>query len=150
MSSFLSRPRAAVMVGAVAVALLAVPALASAASGPTLLSPNKGAVVPVNTAPTFTVRDRSSQARKYKVWITVSSVKKVKRGELQKDSEHGYFSDMRRKKNGKYAVTPKLYSFPDYFLARPGKYWWQAHHIDCGAKQKSCSIVSKIRSFTVQ
>lgn len=150
MSSFPSRRSAAAVVIALVAGLLALPALAAAASGPTLLSPKKGAIVPVNTAPTFTVRDRSSKAKKYKVWIIIASKKKVKNGELQRDSTHGVFSDMKRGKNSKYSFTPVLHTFPDYFLQRPGAYYWQSFHIDCAAKVKNCNVKSKIRKFTVQ
>jgi hypothetical protein len=132
------------------VALLAVPGLASAAAGPKLLKPSKNAVIPRNTQPTFSVRDHSSAARKYKVWIIVSSAKKVSHGELKHDSAHGDFSSMKRNSGGRYTYTPALYTFPDYYLQRPGRYWWQSFHIDCSSRARNCHILSKIRSFTVQ
>jgi hypothetical protein len=141
------RPQLALLVLA---ALLAVPGSAAAASGPKLLAPAKNAVIPVNTQPTFVVRDRSSAARKYHIFLTISSVKKVKHGELQQDRKHGNFSSMKRKKGGKHTYKPILYTFPDYFLQRPGRYWWQTYHIDCVAGARSCHVLSKIRSFTVK
>jgi hypothetical protein len=135
-----------------ALALLAVPAAAVAATGPTLLSPGANAVIARATRPTFVVRDRSLEARRYKVWITISSTKRVRRGELQIDrSSTGVFSSMRRRRGGRYTFKPTLYSFPTYFLQRPGRYWWQAHHIDCAVRSAPrCHIVSRLRSFTVR
>jgi hypothetical protein len=134
----------------IVIALLALPGVAVAASGPKLLKPAKNAVIAVGSQPTFTVRDRSQAAREHHVWLTIASVKKVKHGELQDDPKHGQFAQMKRKQGGKYAYTPKHYTFPDYYLQRPGKYYWQTYHIDCATNARSCHILSKIRSFTVR
>jgi len=131
--------------------LLAAPAVASATVGPTLLAPRNHAAIAHGTRPTFSVRDRSVNARKYEVWLTISSKKRVKHGELQIDrGPSGAFSHMRRRAHGRYTYRPPLYTFPTYFLQRPGTYWWQAHHIDCSVPTvRNCHIVSPIRSFRV-
>ncbi len=89
-------------------------------------------------------------AKRFGIFVTISSRYVVKRGELQKDpGSSGTFSGMDRRANGRYSFTPTLYSFPEYFLQRPGKYWWQAFHIDCSARRASCHVLGSIRSFTV-
>jgi hypothetical protein len=136
---------------AVVLVLVAIPAVAASAVGPTLLKPRKNAVVARNTQPTFSVHDLSSNARKYKVWITIASKKRVKKGELQMDrGPSGTFSSMRRRAGGRYTYKPRLYTFPTYFLQRPGRYWWQTYHIDCSVRAPSCHILSRIRSFVVR
>jgi hypothetical protein len=92
------------------------------------------------------------EARKDKVWTTIASRKRVRRGELQSHrSATGVFSSMRRRGGGRYTFKPTLYTFPAYFLQRPGRCWRQAHHIDCAVRSAPrCRIVSAIRSFTVR
>jgi hypothetical protein len=57
---------------------------------------------------------------------------------------------MKRRSGGKYTFKPTLYTFPDYFLQRPGKYYWQSYHIDCSTTAAHCHVLSKIRSFRIR
>lgn len=125
--------------------LLAVPAVADAA--PQLLKPKAGAVLALGSEPAFKVRDTSQAARKYKVYITIGTSKKTtKNGDLKR-TEIGTFTSTTRKRNT-YTYVPEDYSFPTWFMNRPGKYYWQAFHIDCAVK--GCHVHSKIRSFRVK
>lgn len=127
-------------------------AVAKGNGGPALLGPKKGKVFKVGSRIHFKVRDRSYWARKYHVWLVVSSKRHVKHGQLQapKGDAPGDFAEFTRHKHGLYTYTPPHYTFPSWYMQRPGRYYWQAHHINCGLHTpRNCHIVSKIRSFRV-
>jgi hypothetical protein len=146
-SRLLRRPSATtVLLGATLAVSLAVPATA-AAPRPALVSPKAGQVLAVGSQPVFKVRDGSRQARKYKVFLTVStSKKKTRNGDLER-TEIGTFASTIR--DGKiFSYQPPRYSFPTWYMNRPGTYYWQAFRIDCSAR--GCHKHSKIRSFVVR
>lgn len=133
-------------------AALTLAAVAQAASGPSLLAPNKGKHFAVGAKITFKVRDRSANAHKYGVSLTVSAKRIVKHGELQMPGKNvsGDFAGMKRRKHGLWVYTPPRYTFPTWYMQRRGTYYWQASHIDCRVGgPKSCHIVSRIRKFHV-
>jgi hypothetical protein len=131
-------------------ALLAVPATAGAVTRPALLKPAKNAVVARGTRPTFVVRDRSSAARQYPLYIRISARKRVTRSGELRPTKIGTFSNMKRHAGGRHTFLPTLYTFPTYFLQRPGRYWWQVRRIQCGVTPGRCLVFSKIRSFVVR
>jgi hypothetical protein len=142
--------RRALAAAVVLVALLAVPATAGAGTRPALLKPAKNAVVARGTQPTFVARDRSSAARQYPLYIRISATKRVtKVGELR-PTKIGTFSNMKRHAGGRHTFLPTLYTFPTYFLQRPGRYWWQVRRIQCGVTPGRCLVFSKIHSFVVR
>jgi len=108
--------------------------------------------VGVGSSITFKVRDRSAKARKYGVSLVVADRKRVKHGQLQRPGKNGSgdFAGMKRRKHGIFTYTPPHYTFPSWYLQKPGVYYWQALHIDCGVHAPSnCHVVSRIRHFRV-
>lgn len=124
---------------------LAVPGAASAA--PKLVTPKAGATVAIGSQQAFKVRDGSAAAKKYKVFITISTSNRTKKNGDLKQTKIGTFASTRRDGN-MFTYTPPPYTFPTWFLARAGTYYWQAFHIDCAVK--GCHVHSRIRSFSVQ
>lgn len=125
-------------------------AVAQAAQArPQLLAPGNGKVLARGSTPTFKLRDTHPYARRYSIFMIVSPGKRTNRyGELKRNADIGTFARMNRK--GKYGFTYKTpsYSFDRWFMNRPGKYYWQAFHIDC--RVRGCHVLSKIRSFRVR
>ncbi|ADB50019.1 hypothetical protein [Conexibacter woesei] len=144
--------RARTLVLALIVALLAAGASLAAAqtatAAPQLLAPGNGKVLARGSQPLFKARDTSPNARKYTVYMTISRSKKVDRKGDLKQTRPGTFTSMRR--TGKYGFVykPEAYSFPTWFMQAPGKYYWQAYHIDCAVR--GCHVQSRIRSFVVR
>jgi hypothetical protein len=140
-------------IAALVVALTAALALAAAPGGPAPVTPKQGKMFARGSKITFRVRDRSSYARRYGVFLTVAARKVVRHEELQmpKGNAPGDFARMRRGKNGIYSYTPPRYTFPSWYRVRPGRYYWQAHHINCAFHGPTdCHYVGKIRSFRVR
>lgn len=138
-----------------ALALLALLFLADAAiadTAPKLLSPANGKTLARDSHPVFKVRD-TGKAHSGRVWLTISSTKKRDRyGKLARN-QFGTFTSMRRGKRGVYTYQPPAYTFDSWFMHRPGKYYWQAFHINCAipnASRSSCNVYSRIRSFRIQ
>lgn len=120
----------------------------AATAAPQMLAPGNGKQLAVGSQPTFKIRDTSGNARRYGIFMTISRSKKLdKDGDLVQSKDGSTFSRMGRK--GKYGFTYKLpkYSFPTWIMQAPGKYYWQAYHIDCTVK--GCHVHSKVRSFKV-
>ncbi|MBA2792884.1 MAG: hypothetical protein H0U32_02690 [Thermoleophilaceae bacterium] len=102
----------------------------------------------MGSRPTFKVRDGSSAARKFRVYITISTSKKRRRNGDLKRTKIGTFSSMKRS-GSIHKYKAEDYTFPTWYMARPGKYYWQAFRIDCSVR-RSCHVTSKIRSFRVR
>lgn len=143
------RARALLIVLATLIATVAAVSPATAAVvAPQLLSPKAGAVLPVGTQATFKIKDLG-QPYRGNVWIGVSSTKKKDRyGRLKDTSPNGTYSAMKPGRHRRWSFLTPSYVFPDWFMNRPGKYYWQAGHIQCG--NNGCYVVSKVRSFVVQ
>jgi hypothetical protein len=117
------------------------------------VAPKRGAVLALGSQPTFKVRDGSRNARRYKIFMTISTSKaRSKRtGDLKQAKVDGQtvgtFTSMKRR--GKtHSYTAQKYSFPTWYMNRPGKYYWQAFRIDC--RVRGCHIHSKVSSFIVR
>lgn len=132
---------------AIALALL-VPAGADAAA-PAQISPRSGATLALGSQPVFKVRDATAAARRYKLYVTISTSKRRKRNGDLKRTSIGTFAGMKRR-GTTWRYKPPDYSFDEWFMARPGKYYWQAYRIDCSTGNTSCHVHTKIRSFTVE
>jgi hypothetical protein len=126
--------------------MLAGPATAGAAA-PKLITPKAGATVAIGSQPPFKVRDGSAAAKKYKIFITISTTRKTKKNGDLKQTSVGTFAATTRK-GDVFTYKPPAYSFPTWFLARAGTYYWQAYRIDCAVQ--GCHVHSKTRSFKVQ
>jgi hypothetical protein len=139
--------------GAVLIAALALGTTGAAAAqaAPRLLAPGNGKVIAKGSDPIFKVHDGSSAAAEHRVWITISKTKaRDKSGQLKykAGSGGGNFSSMKRAKHGGWTYKAPRYSFPGWYLATAGTYYWQAFHIDCAVS--SCHVYSRIRKFTVR
>lgn len=126
---------------------------ASALTHPKLLGPKRGTVYPAGSQPTFKVRDTSRNAKRYRMFLTISNAKKFKKsgtnkGDLLK-TKIGDFSDLKRS-GSTFTYTPPMYTFPTWYMVVPGKYYWQAYHVDCSQKGFRCHVHSKLGSFYVR
>jgi hypothetical protein len=141
----------ALLAGALLLAAL-VPA-ANAATGPRPISPKQGKVFSKGAFLTFKVKDTSAAARKYGIFMVIANRKRTRHGQLQKSKsgKPGDFAQMKRRKHGVYTYTPMHYTFPGWYMVTSGTYYWQAHHIDCGATSTgNCYVVGGIRKFRVR
>jgi hypothetical protein len=145
------------ILGALLAALLALAALvpaANAATGPRPLAPVQGKVFDTGAFVTFKVKDASAAARRYGIFMVIANRRVVRHGQLQqsKKGKPGFFAQMKRRKHGVYTYTPPIsYAFPGWFMVTPTVYYWQAHHIDCGASATgNCYVVGGIRHFRVR
>lgn len=144
--------RARTLALALTVALLAggasLAAAQTAAAAPQLLAPGNGKVLARGSQPVFKARDTAPNARRYNVYMTISTSKRVDRKGDLKQTRPGTFTSMRRA--GRYGFTYKAdaFTFPSWFMQAPGKYYWQAYHIDCAVR--GCHVHSRIRSFVVR
>jgi hypothetical protein len=132
---------------AVGVGLALVSPAGAGAAAPKLITPKAGATVAIGARPAFKVRDSSAAAKKYKIFITISTTRKTTRNGDLKRTSVGTFTGTTRK-GDVFTYKPPAYDFPTWFLARAGTYYWQAYRIDCAVE--GCHIQSKIRSFKVQ
>lgn len=125
-------------------ALSASAAIAGAAGGPSPQAPSNGRTLTAGTAFTFKVKSSPSGA----VFLKVSkSKKKNSKGTLRTNV---YFRQMVRKAGGIHTKKTDRYpALDDYFLNRPGTYYWQAYRIDCAA-QSDCEVEGGIRSFKIR
>lgn len=137
------------LVAVLVASMLSLAVAQAAQARPQLLAPGNGKVLARGSTPTFKLRDTDPNARRYSIFMVVSPSKRTNRyGELKRNPDIGTFARMTRK--GKYGFTYKTpsYSFDTWFMNRPGKYYWQAFHIDC--QVRGCHVLSRIRSFTVR
>jgi hypothetical protein len=126
---------------------------ASALTHPKLAGPKRGTVFPVGSRPTFTIKDTSRNAKRYRMYITIANAKKFKKsgsnaGDLLQ-TKPGDFSNLTRH-GTKFTYTPPVYNFPGWYLVTPGKYYWQVFHIDCSQRGFHCHVHSKLGSFFVR
>ncbi|MDA0184080.1 hypothetical protein OJ997_27475 [Solirubrobacter phytolaccae] len=136
------------LVVATTATLLAAPiASAQAAIAPTLSAPSNGKALKRGSAFTFKAKlDTDSGASG--VFLVVSKSKRV--GDDGLIDGKAYMREMKGS-GGSYAKKTDRYpALSDYFLNRPGKYYWQAYAIDCSDGTEDCNIESEIRSFRIK
>ena len=139
----------AAVAAATALALpMLVPGGADAAA-PAQISPRSGATLELGSQPVFKVRDATAAARRHKLFVTISTSKRRKRNGDLRRTDVGTFAQMKRR-GTTWRYKPPDYSFDEWFMARPGKYYWQAYRIDCSTGNSSCHVHTRIRSFTVE
>ena len=126
---------------------------ASALTHPKLFGPKRGTVFPVNSPITFKVKDTSRNAKRYSMYLTVSNKKKFKKSGTGKGdlllTKPGDFSSLKRS-GSTFTYTPARNTFPGWYMVTPGKYYWQAFHIDCSQRGLQCHVHSKLGSFYVR
>jgi len=131
---------------ATAATLIAAPA-ASAQIAPTLGAPANGKSLKRGAAFTFKAKlDTASEASG--VFLVVSKSKKLDDTGILDGK--AYMREMKGS-GGSYAKKTDRYpALSDYFLNRPGKYYWQAYAIDCSDGTDDCNVESAVRSFRIK
>jgi hypothetical protein len=144
----------AIAVFAAAASSISVALAAQATHGVRSLAPKDDAVVPLGTTPTFKVRVKGKGVVYFRI---CQSKKRDNEGQAcSKDPD-----DIDRGKKGAktrrgrlYTFTPEKFTFPEYYLNRPGTYYWQAYRIFCiripGRRALDCIQEGPIRKFQVQ
>ena len=136
------RIRASFLVTVAALATGATVATAQS-GGPSPQAPTQNKALPAGKAFTFKVKDARSGA----VFITVSTSKKKKAdGTLRKQD---WFRKMAKKGSVHSKKTDLYPALTDYFLNKPGTYYWQAYRIDCSAQQ-DCNVEGPVRTFRIR
>lgn len=154
MSSVLARSRRSValvlMLAAVVVAGLVTTALAGG-GGPRPITPKQGKVFARGATPTFRVAVSRANA-KFGVFMYVNSRKRVRHGQLQAPSgASGDDGHLKRAPSGLYTYRPPHFTFPTYYMQRPGTYYWQSFYIRCNTGgPRNCHHVGPIRHFRVR
>jgi hypothetical protein len=142
------RLAAVLVVALIGVLAAGASALAAGGSSPSLVKP-KGKVRRGHVR--LVVKDTSSFARKYGVFVTTNRQKRfdkyhhLKRcGQVQKGCD---FVRLKKYKGhpGEWTVTGH-FDFPGYWAVTPGKYYWQAQTVGNG---RGGLNVSKIGSFRI-
>lgn len=121
------------------VALALLPATASAARVPTFR---------VGSQVVIRITTRHPNAKRYGVFLTVAAKRKTDRYGSLKRTKIGTFAKMTAKGGGRFVWKSPAYTFPDWFMMRPGTYYWQTHVTDCNVR--GCRANSKIRAFKVR
>lgn len=139
------RVRALLLVTTLAATVAAAaPAAPAATGGPKPIAPAEGKGFDAGTPFTFKVKSAGSGA----VFIIVSTSKRKKKdGTLAKQD---WFRKMARKGTVFSKKTDSYPALEDYFLNRPGTYYWQTFRIDCGPNPNDCNIESGVRRFRIR
>lgn len=136
------RPLLALLLFA-ALAAAAVPALAATKNGIRPQSPKAGAKLPLAEAPTFRGRARG----KGPVWVFVC--KSRRRDKLGLICNDAMIERARKRRNGRFSVTPRFVDYPEFWLNQPGVYYWQAHRIHCSGTSRDCAKEGPVVRFRV-
>jgi hypothetical protein len=127
---------------AIAAAVGASGALASA-TGPAPVGPANGKALTAGKAFTFKVRSPAGHS----VFLTVSTSKR--RGDDGVLASNVYFRQMHRSRGLYVKKTDRYPALPSYFLNHPGRYYWQAHYIECDGASADCNVEGPVRSFRI-
>lgn len=131
-------------------ALVLAPAYAVAAqkrkNGITPTTPKAGAVVKKGKALTF----RGKYSGKGVIFIHVckSPKRNLREGVICTKQTIG----QAKRRKGKFTYTQRVYDFDEYWLNRPGTYYWQAHRISCklGSRLRDCRREGPVVKFRVK
>ncbi len=99
---------------------------------PRVLSPCNGASVAPGKPVTFTVEDLNVNHKKYPPFLNLTTAR-PRHGILPNDKNgKGLFDSLKRVKGhpGRFKVTPKVYTFPGYWLVTKGTYYVQVQQVD--------------------
>ena len=128
--------------GSLVAGLAAAPASAVTKHGITPLSPKPGATLTVGQPVTFKLRKVGPGV----VFMKICANKKKDKDGVICNGEHM----ARPSKKGKiYTHTPPAHTFPDWFMVKPGTYYWQAYRIDCSIRTSDCYQEGPIVKFRV-
>lgn len=133
--------------GCVAALTMATTAQAATKHGITPLTPKQGATLAAGQPAEFHVRVKGPG----KVFFHVCDrPRKVKYGVICDNADLGPGQRVGRSgKARRIAFRPDLELFPEYFLQRPGTYYWQAFRVHCPKLTLDCRQEGPVMRFTV-
>ena len=136
--------RLLVLLVLICVAASASVALAATKGGITPKAPKKGATVAVGSQPVF----RGRAAGDGQIWVRVSTSRKTTGLGVIRPSKNTLQLRAKRTK-ARWALKAPFYDYPQFWLNRPGTYYWQAHRVPRLCKTADCLIEGPIVMFKV-
>jgi hypothetical protein len=123
---------------------LAGPAAAATRNGITPLAPKAGTSVPSGKALTFRMRVKDPASG---VFVHVCKSKKRDKDGVICNKETMLQA---KKRNGAFQAKQKPFNLlDDFFLSRPGTYYWQAYRIECFTGSSDCNQEGPVVRFKV-
>ena len=125
--------------------VLAGPAAATTKNGITPLAPKVGTSVPAGKALTFRMKVADPGSG---VFVHVCKSKRRDKDGLICSKETMLQA---KKRNGVFQARQKAFALlDDFFLNRPGTYYWQAYRIECFSGSSDCSQEGPVVRFKVK
>lgn len=121
-------------------------AVAAAATFVHARRPHNHAHYAVGARPHFSVKALGVN-RSFHVFGTVASKRRVRHGILRTTRVGDFFS-FHRHRHGRFTYTPPNYTFPSWYMQKPGRYYWQAKFYDVHCPSYGCH--TRIRTFVVR
>ena len=78
----------------------------------------------------------------------VSKSKKTDKDGVLKVDPNG-MNQSASKKGSTFKTKAKFFNYPEFWLNKPGTYYWQAHRINCGEDGSDCQQEGPIVKFKV-
>ena len=131
-------------IAAVAAVGLLVPAetLGAEKNGITPLAPKADAKIAAGRSPTFRMRVDGPGT----VWVHVcKSRRRRDDGTICSTASIG----QARRSGDEFRYRPKFFDYESFWLNTPGRYYWQAHRIDCSGGTEDCRQEGPIVRFRV-
>jgi hypothetical protein len=134
--------RSSVLLALAALCLSSASAAAATKNGITPIAPKVGATVPDGRSPTF----RMTVDGPGTVWVHVCrSARKRADGTICSTSSVG----QARRVRDEYRYRPRFFDYASFWLNQPGRYFWQAHRIDCEGGTEDCKQEGPVVRFRV-
>ena len=122
--------------------LSAAPAVAK--NGVQPISPKRGDTVPAGKRPTFKMNITGDHTG---VFVHVCrSKRKDGDGMICHDEVIG---EAKKKRGSRYEFKAKFFDYDEFWLNRPGTYYWQAYRTDCNASLNDCKAEGAVVKFKV-
>ena len=115
-----------------------------AKNGVTPISPKQGDTVRAGHAVTFKMR---VVGQHHGVFVHVCKSRRTKPNGMICRTEA--LGPAKKVQGSRYAYTQKLFDFPEYWLNRPGTYYWQAYRAHCNTAITDCKAEGPIVKFKV-
>src|SRR3712207_6639144 len=111
-------------------------------NGITPLAPKADSTVPDGRSPTFRMRVDGPGT----VWVHVCKSRRRRAdGTICSAASIG----QARESGGEYRYRPKFFDYASFWLNVPGRYYWQAHRIDCATGTEDCRQEGPVVRFRV-
>ena len=127
-------------------ALGATAAVAATKNGITPRAPKAGATVDVGSRPVFKGRVTGPG----QVYVYVARTRRTTKDGVLRDYAKDGLIQRAKVKRKRFSVKARYYGYPEYWLNRPGTYYWQAHRINCGEDGTDCLQEGPIVKFKVR